>query len=147
VLVARFSAPCKGTGLFSQYMPAKDCAPLDRGLRCRFDPDRTYRQILLGTRLACALSGAQFVVPTWLPTTLLPPLSGWTHTQRLQVTPQLTPRLQWLQPLRRSYCSKTLDGIGLQRQSPGGGMAYAGDLKSPVLNGTCGFDPHPGHSA
>ena len=28
---------------------------------------------------------------------------------------------------------------------PGGGMAYAGDLKSPVLYGTCGFDPHPGH--
>jgi 3-oxoacid CoA-transferase A subunit len=25
-------------------------------------------------------------------------------------------------------------------------MAYAGDLKSPVLNGACGFDPHPGHS-
>jgi hypothetical protein len=24
-------------------------------------------------------------------------------------------------------------------------MAYAGDLKSPVPNGTCGFDPHPGH--
>ena len=24
-------------------------------------------------------------------------------------------------------------------------MAYAGDLKSPVLYGTCGFDPHPGH--
>jgi hypothetical protein len=42
-------------------------------------------------------------------------------------------------------CSKTFDSIGLQRQSPGGGMAYAGDLKSPVLYGTCGFDPHPGH--
>jgi hypothetical protein len=25
-------------------------------------------------------------------------------------------------------------------------MAYAGDLKSPVLYGTCGFDPHPGHT-
>jgi hypothetical protein len=25
-------------------------------------------------------------------------------------------------------------------------MAYAEDLKSFVLNGTCGFDPHPGHS-
>jgi hypothetical protein len=24
-------------------------------------------------------------------------------------------------------------------------MAYAEDLKSFVLNGTCGFDPHPGH--
>ena len=24
-------------------------------------------------------------------------------------------------------------------------MAYAGDLKSLVLNGTCGFDSHPGH--
>ena len=24
-------------------------------------------------------------------------------------------------------------------------MAYAGDLKSPVLHRTCGFDPHPGH--
>jgi hypothetical protein len=24
-------------------------------------------------------------------------------------------------------------------------MAYAGDLKSPVPYGTCGFDPHPGH--
>jgi hypothetical protein len=26
-------------------------------------------------------------------------------------------------------------------------MAYAEDLKSFVLNGTCGFDPHPGHSS
>ena len=25
-------------------------------------------------------------------------------------------------------------------------MAYAGDLKSPVLHRTCGFDPHPGHT-
>ena len=24
-------------------------------------------------------------------------------------------------------------------------MAYAGDLKSPVPYGTCGFDPHPGY--
>jgi hypothetical protein len=24
-------------------------------------------------------------------------------------------------------------------------MAYAEDLKSFVLYGTCGFDPHPGH--
>src|SRR6266571_2174180 len=24
-------------------------------------------------------------------------------------------------------------------------MAYAGDLKSPVLKRTCGFDSHPGH--
>src|SRR5580692_357439 len=47
--------------------------------------------------------------------------------------------------LRRSYCSKTFDSIGLRYQRPGGGMAYAGDLKSPVLYGTCGFDPHPGH--
>ena len=28
---------------------------------------------------------------------------------------------------------------------PGGGMAYAEDLKSSVPNGTCGFDPHPGY--
>jgi hypothetical protein len=26
-------------------------------------------------------------------------------------------------------------------------MAYAEDLKSFVLNGTCGFDPHPGHQS
>jgi hypothetical protein len=32
-----------------------------------------------------------------------------------------------------------------ERPCPGGGMAYAEDLKSFVLNGTCGFDPHPGH--
>ncbi len=28
---------------------------------------------------------------------------------------------------------------------PGGGMAYAGDLKSPDAHASCGFDPHPGH--
>ncbi len=28
---------------------------------------------------------------------------------------------------------------------PGGGMADAGDLKSPALTGACGFDSHPGH--
>ena len=36
--------------------------------------------------------------------------------------------------------------MDLDRPRPGGGMAYAEDLKSFVLNGTCGFDPHPGHS-
>jgi hypothetical protein len=29
---------------------------------------------------------------------------------------------------------------------PGGGMAYAEDLKSSVPHGICGFDPHPGHT-
>jgi hypothetical protein len=35
--------------------------------------------------------------------------------------------------------------MDLRSPCPGGGMAYAEDLKSFVLNGTCGFDPHPGH--
>ena len=42
-------------------------------------------------------------------------------------------------------CSASLDKIALHAPRPGGGMAYAEDLKSSVLNGTCGFDPHPGH--
>jgi len=46
---------------------------------------------------------------------------------------------------KRSSCSKTFDSIGLQWLSPGGGMAYAGDLKSPDAYASCGFDPHPGH--
>src|ERR1700681_278332 len=37
--------------------------------------------------------------------------------------------------------------IGLRPLSPGGGMAYAGDLKSPDAYASCGFDPHPGHHA
>ena len=32
-----------------------------------------------------------------------------------------------------------------RKTGPGGGMAYAADLKSAVPNGACGFDPHPGH--
>jgi hypothetical protein len=35
--------------------------------------------------------------------------------------------------------------IRLFARSPGGGMAYAGDLKSPDAHASCGFDPHPGH--
>ena len=42
-------------------------------------------------------------------------------------------------------CSRAFDTVDFERQRPGGGMAYAGDLKSPVPYGTCGFDPHPGH--
>src|SRR5271156_740466 len=37
-------------------------------------------------------------------------------------------------------CSAPLDKIALHSPRPGGGMAYAEDLKSFVLNGTCGFD-------
>src|SRR5271156_2827276 len=33
----------------------------------------------------------------------------------------------------------------LSAPRPGGGMAYAADLKSAVPYGACGFDPHPGH--
>ena len=35
--------------------------------------------------------------------------------------------------------------IGYSHLGPGGGMAYAGDLKSPASQEACGFDPHPGH--
>jgi hypothetical protein len=48
---------------------------------------------------------------------------------------------------RLPCCSKAFHRIGFTKPlRPGGGMAYAGDLKSPVPNGTCGFDSHPGHS-
>ena len=63
-----------------------------------------------------------------------------------QLTPLPTLSLRSGHRLTQSYCSKTLDSIGLQRQGPGGGMAYAGDLKSPDAHASCGFDPHPGHS-
>jgi hypothetical protein len=42
-------------------------------------------------------------------------------------------------------CGNGFVFVDLQNICPGGGMAYAGDLKSLVLNGTCGFDSHPGH--
>ena len=42
-------------------------------------------------------------------------------------------------------CSKSFHRLDLQWPRPGGGMAYAGDLKSPDAHASCGFDPHPGH--
>jgi hypothetical protein len=42
---------------------------------------------------------------------------------------------------------RLFDKIGLQTRCPGGGMAYAGDLKSPDAHASCGFDPHPGHNS
>ncbi len=47
--------------------------------------------------------------------------------------------------MKGTCCGKLFDKIILREARPGGGMAYAGDLKSPVLHRTCGFDPHPGH--
>lgn len=65
---------------------------------------------------------------------------------RVQLTPPLTPAPLSNQESHCQCCSKSLDGISLQPLRPGGGMADAGDLKSPVLKRTCGFDSHPGHS-
>jgi hypothetical protein len=73
------------------------------------------------------------------------PSSVWTCHWRLQLTPQLTPVVSATSRMKRVSCSKTLDNIGLQSRCPGGGMAYAGDLKSPDAYASCGFDPHPGH--
>ena len=58
--------------------------------------------------------------------------------------PPLIPRSA--PPSPSGGCSKPVHRINLRRPGPGGGMAYAGDLKSPDAHASCGFDPHPGHT-
>ncbi len=69
----------------------------------------------------------------------LPPVCWF----RGSLTAEKTGRIRKRAECGSEFCA------GLRRAnlmpSPGGGMAYAGDLKSSDLKRSCGFDSRPGH--